>query len=157
MRASFILTLIHINLLSFSPLNSSLNGLSFAQDAEGNWGYKAPGADTVFPFKKYGSPTILYSNGVYGRNVGTLSTTVTMPKDGMCVVFAVTCGATSFLTPAITLNSVQQTILASYKVDENTKGGNVACFSVKKGDAVYVSASKIAASNGQSGIIILII
>lgn len=73
------------------------------------------------------------------------------------MVFAVTCGATSFLTPAIQLNTVQQTILASYKVDENTKGGNVACFDVKKGDSVYVSASKIAASNGQAGIIIFII
>ncbi|MDE6975663.1 MAG: hypothetical protein K2P13_01470 [Lachnospiraceae bacterium] len=26
--------------------------LKFAQDAEGNWGYVAPGADTVIPFKK---------------------------------------------------------------------------------------------------------
>ena len=25
--------------------------LKFAQDAEGNWGYIAPGADTVIPFK----------------------------------------------------------------------------------------------------------
>lgn len=30
-------------------LNSSLNGLSFAQDTEGNWGYKV-GADAVIPF-----------------------------------------------------------------------------------------------------------
>lgn len=29
--------------------NSSLNGLSFAQDADGNWGYKV-GADAVIPF-----------------------------------------------------------------------------------------------------------
>lgn len=32
-------------------LNSDLGGLVFAQDADGNWGYKAGGADTVIPFK----------------------------------------------------------------------------------------------------------
>lgn len=34
----------------FDTVNSSLNGLSFAQDADGNWGYKV-GADAVIPFK----------------------------------------------------------------------------------------------------------
>lgn len=37
-----------------------MGGLSFAQDAEGNWGYKAPGADTVFPFS--GIATLLWKN-----------------------------------------------------------------------------------------------
>lgn len=32
-------------------LNRDLGGLSFGQDADGNWGYKAGGADTVIPFK----------------------------------------------------------------------------------------------------------
>lgn len=41
-------------------INSSLNGLSFAQDAEGNWGYKAPGADTVSPFSSMA--TLLWEN-----------------------------------------------------------------------------------------------
>lgn len=35
----------------FDTLNSSLNGLSFAQDENGKWGYKV-GADAVIPFKK---------------------------------------------------------------------------------------------------------
>lgn len=54
MRASFILTLIHINLLSFSPLNSSFGGVSqfIVDDSTGKiTGYKTKvGADTVFPF-----------------------------------------------------------------------------------------------------------
>lgn len=37
---------------AYSALNNSLGGLEFAQDAEGNWGYKPAGADTVTPFKK---------------------------------------------------------------------------------------------------------
>lgn len=32
-------------------LISDLGGLSFGQDAEGNWGYKPSGADAVIPFK----------------------------------------------------------------------------------------------------------
>lgn len=32
-------------------LSRDLGGLSFGQDADGNWGYKAGGADTVVPFK----------------------------------------------------------------------------------------------------------
>lgn len=32
-------------------LNRDLGGLSFAQDSEGNWGYKIGGADPVIPFK----------------------------------------------------------------------------------------------------------
>jgi hypothetical protein len=35
----------------FDNVNSSLGGLSFAQDANGKWGYKV-GADAVIPFKK---------------------------------------------------------------------------------------------------------
>ena len=34
---------------------ADLNGLSFGQDEEGNWGYIPPGADTVIPFKVGGS------------------------------------------------------------------------------------------------------
>lgn len=33
----------------------NMGGAKIAQDAEGNWGYKAPGADTVVPFKGEGN------------------------------------------------------------------------------------------------------
>ena len=33
-------------------LNTNLGGLSFAQNADGKWGYKVAGADPVIPFKK---------------------------------------------------------------------------------------------------------
>lgn len=47
---------------------SSLNGLSFAQDADGNWGYKV-GADAVIPFKKLTlADEIDYSNYEYTTN-----------------------------------------------------------------------------------------
>ena len=37
--------------LEIDGLSRDLGGLVFAQDADGNWGYKAGGADTVIPFK----------------------------------------------------------------------------------------------------------
>lgn len=43
-------------------LNSDLGGLSFGQDADGNWGYKTGGADTVIPFK--GDPDFDYEHGI---------------------------------------------------------------------------------------------
>ena len=132
----------------------------FGVNENGEYGYivtDSEGADTVIPFKKYGTPTVLYSYGVMGSGYGSPSTTQTMPRDGICVVFADTCGANNFLTPIIKLNNVQQSILASYKFDSNTKGGNAACFEVKKGDSVYVQASKDSISSGQAGIIMLII
>lgn len=36
---------------NIDALNRDLGGLAFVQDADGNWGYKAGGADTVTPFK----------------------------------------------------------------------------------------------------------
>lgn len=43
-------------------LSRDLGGLSFGQDAEGNWGYKAGGADTVTPFK--GAPDFDYEHNI---------------------------------------------------------------------------------------------
>ena len=36
---------------NMNQLSSELGGLSFGQDAEGNWGYKPEGADAVIPFR----------------------------------------------------------------------------------------------------------
>lgn len=45
-----------------SVLSRDLGGLSFGQDADGNWGYKAGGADTVIPFK--GDPDFDYEHNI---------------------------------------------------------------------------------------------
>lgn len=62
-------TLAAVNQNGFVPgakpvaqLISDLGGLSFGQDADGNWGYKAGGADTVTPFK--GDPDFDYEHGI---------------------------------------------------------------------------------------------
>ena len=47
--------------LALKEVNSSLGGLSFAQDADGNWGYKV-GADAVIPFKSGLNGTVEWLN-----------------------------------------------------------------------------------------------
>lgn len=62
-------TLAAVNQNGFVPgakpvaqLISDLGGLVFAQDADGNWGYKAGGADTVTPFKS--APNFDYEHNI---------------------------------------------------------------------------------------------
>ena len=58
--------------ISAKAVNDSLNGIAFGQDADGNWGYREAGADSVIPFKK-GSTSFtitnitLSSTGSYSR------------------------------------------------------------------------------------------
>ena len=46
-------------------ISDTFGGLSFAQDAEGNWGYKPSGADTVIPFRSGESGGDVTIKGVY--------------------------------------------------------------------------------------------
>ena len=47
-----------------------MNGLSFEQDADGNWGYRKPGADTVTPFSNtnYNVKIVAQNLGEYGAS-----------------------------------------------------------------------------------------
>lgn len=63
-------------------MNSNLGGLSFAQDANGNWGYRKPGADSVIPFRSidYGKIYTL-SKTTASLTTGTsVSIAQTLPK-----------------------------------------------------------------------------
>lgn len=55
---------------AYSALNNSLGGLTFEQDAEGNWGYKPAGADTVTPFKKNSTFNVVYQ-GIFDNVIAT--------------------------------------------------------------------------------------
>lgn len=68
-----------------SELNNSLGGLQFLQDAEGNWGYKPSGADTVIPFKGDIKPTeitMLRANNHYG------TASIEIDLDAQYMIFA---------------------------------------------------------------------
>ncbi len=65
---------------AYTALHNSLGGLTFEQDAEGNWGYKPAGADTVTPFKS-GSAILVWSvyglsGGITFKNTGRVTFTV---------------------------------------------------------------------------------
>jgi hypothetical protein len=45
-----------------TELNQNMSGLSFGQDAEGNWGYKPSGADSVIPFKSSSNVRLVYKS-----------------------------------------------------------------------------------------------
>jgi hypothetical protein len=69
-----------------NDLNKSLNGLSFAQDADGNWGYKIGGADTVYPFKSIDAVTT-FINDI--SSSGQTKTVYTFQKDCTATIYAV--------------------------------------------------------------------
>ena len=64
--------------VSFIFLSRDLGGLVFAQDAEGNWGYKIGGADPVIPFR---NPV---SFMIYGQSGGSPNYCEATLKDFDC-------------------------------------------------------------------------
>ena len=73
----------------FDTVHSSLNGLSFAQDENGKWGYKV-GADAVIPFSSGGTVTLTFPNqSRYADQAGTVvsgSLTLSIDSDGVSIV-----------------------------------------------------------------------
>lgn len=57
-------------LVTKNQLNSDLGGLSFGQDAEGNWGYKPSGADAVIPFRGDWELVLKITFGAAANNAG---------------------------------------------------------------------------------------
>ena len=53
-----------------NQLSSDLGGLSFGQDAEGNWGYKPSGADAVIPFRGDWELVLKITFGAAANNAG---------------------------------------------------------------------------------------
>ena len=52
---------------NITQVSSELGGLSFAQNEEGEWGYKPSGADAVIPFNKAGYTLPSFALG-YGKD-----------------------------------------------------------------------------------------
>ena len=71
-----------------NELNSSLNGLSFAQDENGKWGYKV-GADAVIPFNSGGTVTLsIPSQNRYADQAATFisgSLTLSVDSSGVSI------------------------------------------------------------------------
>ena len=71
-------------------LSSDLGGLSFGQDADGNWGYKIGGADTVIPFSSGVKGLEVFSvTATRFTSVGTNTLTVDVPAGESLIVATV--------------------------------------------------------------------
>lgn len=53
-----------------NELSRDLGGIAFAQDADGNWGYKIGGADPVIPFKSISSLKMIFETGYNFSTMG---------------------------------------------------------------------------------------
>ena len=85
-------------------LGNSLGGLRFGIDAEGNYGYKKVGADTVTPFKKgatIGSVSASTSARLGPGNTTSLSINFSIPSNARLI------GITSFSTSDDAFNICQ--------------------------------------------------
>lgn len=75
------------SILLLFPLNSDLGGLSFGQDAEGNWGYKPEGADAVIPFKSIPRTLVGKQSGTCNANAwGSITKEIIPTSNTMMVV-----------------------------------------------------------------------
>lgn len=73
----------------FSVLNNDLGGLKFGVDADGNYGYRKPGADTVTPFS---NGIAEYIDGSIARkalsgSIASVSKSYTATSKGTLLVF----------------------------------------------------------------------
>lgn len=59
----------------FPQQNKNFGNLTFAQDADGNWGYKVGGADPVIPFKQGGVKLLTSITGDGAINITSYVTT----------------------------------------------------------------------------------
>lgn len=79
----------------FDNVNSSLGGLSFAQDEDGNWGYKV-GADAVVPFKSGVGNYII----TRFRGADKYSANYIVPETGKALIFFHTAAYNTYATAA---------------------------------------------------------
>lgn len=132
-------------------VNTRTGGLTFAQDAGGNWGYKVGGADPVIPFsqgdKPAGALAIVFNSTLwYGS-----------PKTG--TFYATTTGGVVYEDEDFNITNSPSGILltfkktGSYKVAQATGAGNTQPFNLSYASAVAVSKNAgdtmtITAGNG---------
>ena len=105
-------------------------GLTFAQDEEGNWGYIAPGADTVTPFKIYQSDENNSAEFCWIRPInvvgvctsgGTTSTggIVVGPLNNAVYSFTLPCDLKGLIVEVLLDNWSENTVLYSGGVNMN--------------------------------------
>ena len=127
--------------LAVKELSSDLGGLTFSQDAEGNWGYKPEGADAVIPFRSALSLSFLQASGASGGTYDVKATSFTYTADEAMTVLALCISGGYNFTPvgSRSINSTGKEILRESRTTTNT-AFLYAVYSLDEGDTITLFA-----------------
>lgn len=118
-----------------------MGGLTFSQDAEGNWGYKPEGADAVIPFRSAPSLSFLQASGASGGTYDVKATSFTYTADEAMTVLAlcISGGYNGIPAGSRTISSAGEEILRENKTTTNT-AFLYAIYSLDEGDSITLFA-----------------
>ena len=107
-------------------LNENLGDLTFAQDADGNWGYKVGGADPVIPFGGSLKPLVLEASQSY-----------TADQSGYVLAFGAAANANGSNFCSVTITKNGNAVTPKFATANSLKLG-AAWIPVDKGDVISI-------------------
>lgn len=110
----------------FSEINKNLGDLTFAQDADGNWGYKVGGADPVIPFGGNLKPLVLEASQSY-----------TADQSGYVLAFGAAANGNGSNLCSVTIKKNGNAVTPKFATANSLKLG-AAWIPVDKGDVISI-------------------
>lgn len=116
--------------------------MSFAQDANGDWGYRKPGADSVTPFNNFENTfTHIYSSGVlkyHTDNGQTKKYTLTIPADKEYKMFMIAASspANELVKVCSCISSISISGQKKALLDSSAGKIPIIFFTANKGDSI---------------------
>ena len=113
-------------LVEIAEQNKNLGDLTFAQDADGNWGYKVGGADPVIPFGGSLEPLVLKASQSY-----------TADQSGYVLAFGASANANGSNLCSVTIKKNGNAVTPKFATANSLKLG-AAWIPVDKGDVISI-------------------
>ena len=113
-------------LAEIAAQNKNLGDLTFAQDADGNWGYKVGGADPVIPFGGSLEPLVLEASQSY-----------TADQSGYVLAFGASANANGSNLCSVTITKNGNAVTPKFATANSLKLG-AAWIPVDKGDVISI-------------------
>ena len=107
-------------------MNANMSGLTFAQDADGNWGYKVGGADPVIPFGGNLKPLVLKASQSY-----------TADQSGYVLAFGAAANGNGSNLCSVTIKKNGNAVTPKFATANSLKLG-AAWIPVDKGDVISI-------------------
>ncbi len=112
--------------MTFLGQNKNLGDLTFAQDADGNWGYKVGGADPVIPFGGSLEPLVLKASQSY-----------TADQSGYVLAFGAAANGNGSNFCSVTIKKNGNAVTPKFATANSLKLG-AAWIPVDKGDVISI-------------------